>query len=131
MSVLVDTPVWSALLRRPPANSPEAVQLRQLILARRARIIGPVRQELLSGVRERWQFESLRRRLRSFADVGLSMAHFERAAEFSNRCRSRGIQGSGTDFLICAVAELNGLTIFTTDQDFTHFAAILPIRLLS
>jgi hypothetical protein len=35
-----------------------------------------------------------------------------------NMCQRRGIQGSNTDFLICAVAEMYELSIFTIDQDF-------------
>ena len=40
-----------------------------------------------------------------------------------------GVQGSNTDFLICAAAERRGLPIFTTDADFTRFARLLPIEL--
>ena len=53
----------------------------------------------------------------------------EEAAVFFNRCREKGVQGSNTDFLICAVAVRNGFAIFTTDDDFTRFARILPIAL--
>jgi len=128
MSVLVDTTVWSALLRRPNPAGPEANELRRLITLGEARILGPVRQELLSGVKDLGQFLVLRDRVRAFPDLPLREEHFERAAEFSNTCRSRGVQGSPTDFLICAAAELHGLPIFTTDSDFNYFARHLPIR---
>jgi predicted nucleic acid-binding protein len=39
------------------------------------------------------------------------------------------VQGSNTDFLICAAAERRNLPILTTDADFRRFAAILPITL--
>lgn len=39
----------------------------------------------------------------------------ERAAEFYNHCRNKGVQGSNTDFLICAVAARFKTPIFTTD----------------
>ncbi len=51
------------------------------------------------------------------------------AARFFNLCRQQGIQGSNTDFLICAVAVHNRLAIFTTDKDFISFADHLPIPL--
>jgi len=55
---------------------------------------------------------------------------YELAAENFNACKQRGIQGSNTDFLICAVAMRCNQAILTLDQDFEHFADILPIRLL-
>ena len=53
----------------------------------------------------------------------------ERAAQFFNRCRSRGVQGANTDFLICSVAVRLDCPILTTDKDFEAFAAHLPIEL--
>ena len=67
--------------------------------------------------------------LRAFVDEALEGADFERAAEHFNTCRTRGVQGSNTDFLICAAAERRGLPILTTDDDFVRFARILPIEL--
>ena len=92
-------------------------------------MIGAVRQELLSGVRTGAAFEQLRDALRPFADEPLESADYERAAEHLNTCRAEGIQGSNTDFLICAVAERRKLPILTTDADFAHFATALPILL--
>ncbi len=129
MSVLVDTCVWSALLRRYNPNSPEAIELRRLILRKEARIIGPVRQELLSGIRHAHQFAQLRDSLRIFDDLTLQQDHYERAAECTNFCVSHGVRGNSTDFLICAVAEIEKLSIYTTDHDFTYYARHLPIRL--
>lgn len=91
--------------------------------------MGPVRQELLSGVRTPNQFDGLREHLRAFPNVELGTGDYEEAASFSNRCRAAGVQGSGVDFLICAVAARRALTIFTTDEDFEHYARILPLTL--
>jgi predicted nucleic acid-binding protein len=43
--------------------------------------------------------------------------------------RERGIEGSNTDCLICAVAIRRDLAIFTADGDFTHFARALRLEL--
>ena len=51
------------------------------------------------------------------------------AGEFSNRCREQGLQGSTTDFLICAVAATEPLQILTTDTDFLRYAQHLPLHL--
>ena len=67
--------------------------------------------------------------LRAFPDLEISRDDYEQAAAFHNVCRAKGIQGSNTDFLICAIASRNGFSIFTTDEDFTHFARLLPIAL--
>jgi hypothetical protein len=93
--------------------------------------MGPIRQELLSGVRTAAGFERLRDHLEPFPDLSLLTRDFEDAARFFNICRGRGVQGSNTDFLICAVAHRHELPIYTTDRDFERFAAVLPIRLHS
>jgi predicted nucleic acid-binding protein len=131
MIVLVDTPIWSLAFRRKTASAPQVKQLTDLIDRSEAVIIGPIRQEVLSGIRAPSEFSRVRLGLRAFPDVRLGAEHHERAAEFFNICRSRGIQGSNTDFLICAVADLHGMAIFTTDHDFQHFARHLPVRLYS
>ena len=130
MKVLVDTSVWSLALRRSRmAPVPEVVELRSLIEEGRVAVIGPIRQELLSGVRDAAAFQSLREHLQAFPDETLETADFERAAEHFNACRTRGVHGSNTDFLICAAAERRGLPILTTDEDFQRFARLLPIEL--
>lgn len=130
MNIVVDTSVWSlALRRRRSVISAEAMELAELVKEGRAALLGPVRQELLSGVPVARHYETLREHLKAFPDVALESADYEDAAEFFNRCRVKGVQGSNTDFLICAAATRRQLAILTTDTDFTHFAKLLPIQL--
>ena len=129
MNVLVDTSVWSLALRRTAFAHPAKHKLEELILDGRASIIGPVRQELLSGVKIITQFELLKEKLRAFSDIELRTEDYEEAAYFFNECRKHGIQGSNTDFLICATAARRTLPIFTTDQDFARYAKFIPISL--
>lgn len=132
MNVLVDTSVWSLALRRDSQPiSPPRAELAELIREQRLCIIGPIRQEVLSGVRTKEQFGMLREQLRAFPDIPLLAEDYEQAAAFYNLLRSKGIQGSNTDFLICAVAVRCGLSIYTTDRDFTHFRAHIPLHLHS
>jgi predicted nucleic acid-binding protein len=130
VNVLVDTSVWSLALRRA-RRIDDAIprELTELIQEARVVLIGPVRQELLSGIKSKPQFEQLREHLRAFPDLELESADYEDAAAAFNRCRERGIQGSNTDFLICAVAMRHDLAIFTTDGDFKHFARTLRFEL--
>ena len=66
MNVLVDTSVWSLALRRnKPRGTAEERELTELIREGRVAIIGPIRQELLSGVKTLAQFRTLRDRLRA------------------------------------------------------------------
>jgi predicted nucleic acid-binding protein len=132
--VLVDTPVWSLALRRKGNKRSSKEEkfsdaLRDLIREGRAQMIGSIRQELLSGIREEQQFVRLRDRLRAFEEPTLQAKDYEDAASMSNRCRARGIAGSSIDFLICAVAHSRGWQILTTDGDFCHYAKILPLKL--
>jgi predicted nucleic acid-binding protein len=130
MRVLIDTSIWSLALRRSEhAQNPETEELRRLIAVHVAEIIGPIRQEVLSGVRDQAQFDRLESHLAAFADLPLLMEDYVTAAKFYNLCRSKGIQGSNTDFLICAVAVRHDLAVFTTDGDFPHFAKCLPVVL--
>ena len=129
MNVLVDTSVWSLALGRTTPVHPVRELLHELVIDGRAAIIGPVRQELLSGVKLAAQFETLRERLRAFTDIALQTEDHEEAARFFNKCRTEGIQGSNTDLLICAVASRRELPIFTTDRDFERFARLVPISL--
>jgi predicted nucleic acid-binding protein len=92
-------------------------------------MLGPIRQEVLSGIRSQKQFDVLRERLRAFPDLKMGMLDYERAAEMFNVCRSKGIQGSNTGFLICAAAGRWELPVFTTNRDFERLASVLSVRL--
>ena len=133
MSVLIDTCVWSEALRRREVDVESVVvsELRALIADGIAAMMGAVRQELLSGVRSRQQYERLREHLRAFPDLVLEPDDYQRAAEHFTSARTRGVKGSNTDFLICAVAERREMPIFSSDGDFRRFADFLPITLHS
>jgi predicted nucleic acid-binding protein len=130
VNVLVDTSVWSLALRRAKRVD-DAVprELAELIGEGRVVLLGPVRQELLSGIKVKAQYELLRDHLRAFPDLELESADYEEAAAAFNRCRERGIQGSNTDFLICATAMRRKLAIYTTDGDIRRYAKILKLEL--
>jgi hypothetical protein len=72
VKAIVDTSVWSLALRRQRQPlSLEADELAELIREGRAIIIGPVRQELLSGVKGTAAFQNLRQYLRAFPDCSV------------------------------------------------------------
>jgi predicted nucleic acid-binding protein len=134
MNTLVDTSVWSLALRRQPKDLSAAEQsvvreLADLTHEGRARIIGMIRQELLSGIRMPAQYERLRVALRAFPDEPIDTSDYEAAARASNGCRARGNATSLVDALICQIALSRQWSIFTTDPDFKNYAKALPIKL--
>lgn len=134
MNVLVDTSVWSHALRRKKESLTTnerllVTELSELIREGRARVIGLVRQELLSGIKTSEQYEKLRLYLRSFPDEVVDTSDHEEAAKAGNRCRAKGIVVSIVDILLCAVAIKRQWAIFTTDPDFSNYARVLPLRI--
>src|SRR2546427_6198406 len=121
--VLVDTTIWSlALWRRPRDLNDEERQLvdawESLVRAGLAALAGPIRQEVLSGVRRQADFEALRRHLGAFPLLAIEFVDYDRAASFFNTCRTRGVSGTPVDMLVCALADRLRVAIFTTDRDF-------------
>ena len=91
MKVLIDTSIWSLALRRKSPDIFIGNQVRQLVLEGRGMIIGPIRQELLSGISNNSQFALLRTRLQAFEDIDLKTVHYVNAAEICNACRMKGV----------------------------------------
>jgi predicted nucleic acid-binding protein len=130
MNVIVDTVIWSLALRRQANQDQDIItQLQELIRNNQVLIFGAIRQEVLSGIKSSEQFNRLRNTLRAYPDIPLTSEDYELAAEYFNTCRLHGIQGSNTDFLICAVAYRHQSQIFTSDQDFQYFKAHIPVNL--
>jgi hypothetical protein len=128
----VDTTIWSLALRRQhrgPQEQKLVNELSELIKELRAVLIGPVRQEVLSGIPDPANFEVVRRHLVAFDDLPMVQADYEEAARVFNACRKKGVQGSHVDFLICAVAIRHTAAVFTTDNDFTNYAKHLDLEL--
>ena len=130
MKIIIDTCVWSLALRRNELKTSSFVEeLKELIKEVRVQLIGPIRQELLSGIKSTKQFNILKHHLEAFEDLQLEREDYELAAEYFNVARANGIQGSNTDFLICAISSRRNMHILTTDKDFNNFKSIIPVKL--
>ena len=128
--VIVDTCIWSLAFRgKTSRNQKVTEELTSLIKENRAKMIGLIRQEILSGYSDFARYEKLRDKLRAFPNEQVIDADYESAAEYSNICRRKGIQGSHADFLICAVSTRLKMDIYTSDKDFNHYSKYLPISL--
>jgi predicted nucleic acid-binding protein len=122
VKLLVDTCVWSLSLRRRKGttglNAEEqrlVATLTEAVRDGRVAMVGPIRQELLSGVRDLAQFEKLRSILEAFPDEPITTEIYVEAARLDNLCRARGVQCGEVDMLLCATAAHYGWTILTND----------------
>jgi predicted nucleic acid-binding protein len=109
-------------------SADEQILLKLLIEAiqdGRVAMIGPIRQEVLSGIKDQTQFEKLRTALEAFPDEPLTTANYEEAARLFNLCRSRGVECGSTDILTCSVAIHMQWTILTYDQGLKRCVALL------
>lgn len=122
MRAIVDTCVWSLWLRRQSQirlNEQEqktVALLREAVLDRRATILGPIRQEVLSGIRNHAQFAEVEELLEPFLDEEITPKDYVEAARLFNLCRDHGVECGPVDTLICAVALRNSFTILTNDR---------------
>jgi len=126
VKLLVDTSVWSLALRRKNAASltPEEQKLKdalsQAIQDGRVAMIGLIRQELLSGIKEQAQFEKVKSALAPFLDEQVDNADYEHAARLYNECRSQGFEVGPADMLICAVAVRRNWQVLSNDSGLKH-----------
>jgi predicted nucleic acid-binding protein len=103
-----------------PEEQRLASELRDAIKVSHAAIIGPVRQEILSGIRDRAQFKKTQRLLDPFADETMIPEDFVEAARLYNLCQDHGVICGAVDILICAVAARLDYGILTNDSGLTR-----------
>jgi len=103
--------------------------LAELIRQGLVAMLGPIRQEILSGIRHEQQFRRLSGQLAAFPDIDLFTSDYESAASLCNQCLRKGIQASHTDFLIAAAALDRGFSVLTTDKDFGRIAQVIPVQI--
>jgi predicted nucleic acid-binding protein len=129
VKVIVDTVIWSLALRRSNPQDDVCQELTSLIEEQRVILLGPIRQEVLSGYSEKKSFERLQSHLSCFENEPVLDEDYIRAAQYHNRCRRNGIQGSHIDFLICSCAFRLQAAIYTRDRDFQQYSKVLPVFL--
>jgi predicted nucleic acid-binding protein len=128
--IIIDTCMWSLAFRgKKPREAKVAREIAVLIDENRAKIIGLIRQEVLSGYSDVKSYNALKEKLSYFPNEPTIDVDYEVAAEHSNLCRRHGIQGSHADFLICAVAVRTNMKIYTNDKYFRHYSKYLALEL--
>jgi predicted nucleic acid-binding protein len=130
VKVIVDTDVWSEAFRRKGSDkSAHYHELCQLIEEGRVELLSIVKMEILCGIRDDVAFEKIHTKLEAFREQALPPEIYVMAARFFNLCRSKGIQGSNNDFIICAASVSWKLPILSKDKDFDHYKKYIPIEL--
>ncbi len=130
MSLLVDTSVWSLLLRRDrPDDSPEVAAVTEA-LESGARILstGLILQELLQGFSGPKARRQIVERFSAFPLLVPDREDHVSAADLHNRCRARGVQTGTIDALLAQLCIRHELTLLTTDVDFQHIAKHAPLQ---
>ena len=136
MKVLVDTCVWSLALRRRDKTSLSiderrlAARLTEAVQDSNVVMIGPIRQEVLSGIKDEAQFVKAERLLDPFPDEPLGTVDYIEAARLFNLCRGRGVQCGPVDMLICSIAVRKRCLILTNDQGLLRCMDVLKSRRL-
>lgn len=134
MKILVDTCVWSlALMRRESAELNAQQQsmvslLREAIEDGRVAMVGPIRQEILSGVKDPGQFATLNKTLRAFPDQDMAMDDYVEAGRLYNLCRGQGLARGPIDMLLCALALRRGWRLLTIDGGILRCCAVIRER---
>ena len=130
MRVLVDTCVWSKVLRAEHPDVELSKLLKDLIADNRVVLTGPILQEILSGIKNKKDFQVLAERLSAFDELVITKEICIKAAEYFNICKMCGVNGGHVDFLICAIISHYNCALLTVDSDFKLFQKHLPIKLL-
>jgi predicted nucleic acid-binding protein len=130
---MVDTSVWSLALRRDGlADEPEVQALVQALGGSAVVVTtGLVLQELLQGFAGPKAGPAIVERFSALALIQPDRDDHIAAAELRNTCRRAGVQLATVDALIAQLCIHHGLTLLTTDQDFTHAAKHCELKLWS
>lgn len=131
MTLLVDTSVWSLAFRRSSVpHVPEVVALRDALEGDDLVVTtGLILQELLQGFAGPRARRDIVARFEALPLIAPDRQDHIEAAEVRNVCRRGGVQIGTIDALLAQLCIRHGLTLLTTDQDFTHAAAHCALKL--
>jgi len=125
--VLIDTNIWSTFLRRKNSEDQKLRDnIEMLLKENRISLIGPIRQEILTRIRDDNKFLILKEYLEAFEDEQITTETYEKAAQIANDCLKRGIAISAVDATIVSVVVTNGFEIYTKDKDFMRYKTVVP-----
>lgn len=133
MNIVIDTSVWSLVLRRPLVDDedPFVVAFRSSVRSGDGiHLLGQILQELLDGVASEKDFQKLVQSLQPFPLLETTRQTFISASDLRNRCRKKGVQASPVDFLIAAACIEKSYPLLTSDKDFARIAIHSELQLV-
>ncbi len=125
MNLVVDTSVWSLVLRRPRVDEDDPhvrAFRRHLESGDGLFLIGNILQELLDGLRSSKQFDRLLTLLEPYPLLELDRQTYAAAARLRASCRAKGVNAGPIDFLIASACCQHGFPLLTADKDFSRIA---------
>jgi predicted nucleic acid-binding protein len=122
MKVLVDTSVWSAVLRRKHPDAHSVAALTKIIDTEEVFVAGIIVQELLSCIKDRKLFDQIRDVITDVGYVEPVVEDYVAAASMSAMLQAKGITATTIDLLIAAVAIRRSMPVLTSDKDFRRIA---------
>jgi predicted nucleic acid-binding protein len=127
---MVDTSVWSLALRRdPPLVLPHVTVLREALESEALVVTtGLVLQELLQGFTGPRARKDIIEHFGALPMISPSREDHIAAAELRNTCRRAGVQMGTIDALLAQLCIHHGLTLLTSDKDFSHAALHCPLK---
>ncbi len=130
MQILVDTSVWIDFFRRVSSRETElfkhALERREQIF-----ITGVITQEILQGIRQETQCQSVLRYLLLFSRIDGVFGDYLAAANIYRSLRRRGLTiQSPVDCLIAALAIKEKVFLLHRDSDFTTIAQHFPLAVI-
>jgi len=131
MTLLVDTSVWSLAFRRNSAPQvPEVAALRNALEGDDLVVTtGLILQELLQGFAGPRARQDIIARFAVLALLAPDRQDHIEASEVRNVCRRAGVQIGTIDALLAQLCIRHGLTLLTTDQDFSHAASHCALKI--
>jgi predicted nucleic acid-binding protein len=131
VSLFVDTSVWSLAFRRDTVSSVAEVMALQRALEAGDTIIttGLVLQELLQGFVGPRARVKIIERFAALPNINPDRQDHIEAADLRNRCRRAGVEIGTIDALLAELCIRHGLTMLTTDNDFSLVTARFPLQM--
>lgn len=130
MKILVDTSVWSLVLRRKNPDLQSIELFKSLSQTHELMVTGIIVQEVLSSIADKSVFDSIKAAIASMHCIEPEMEDYVFAAELSGRLKTKGVSSKTIDLLLASVAIRRNLAFLTQDKDFDHIAKVEKINVL-
>jgi len=125
--VLTDTSIWIKYLRDERAS--ESKTMHELLAAERVVICGPILAEIISGARDRTDYNTIQELLSALPCLEPSPGIWEKIGEARFVLARKGIQQPLIDLWIAAVAHEYNTCVWTLDKDFVRILHAIPFKL--